>query len=179
MNKFEKLSAASASVRLQAALAVGTEADSHAVGVLIQRSGVEEDFFVRDMLTWALTRMPKDQVIPRLIEQLDVEGPPFAVSQSLHTLSKIADPSAPSTWQELVIRPELLHRRDTAQTAWRTFTGLVPDEKVSWLVEHLLHELGKGSYEEQRSLGRALIELTKRGASISKPEALKLMATME
>ncbi|ANE04393.1 HEAT repeat domain-containing protein [Corynebacterium crudilactis] len=164
MNNFEH---PQAQVRMQAALAAGTSAQIEVLPLLIQRSGVDEDFFVRDTLTWALTRMPVHEVIPLLVRELDADRAqrPFAASQALHTLSKL---KVATTWNELKIRSELLHRSDTAQTAWRTFAGLVPDADMEWLGEQLIQELGQGEADIQRSLSRALAELEWRGASISK-----------
>lgn len=158
-----KLNAANSSIRLQAALAIGTNPDPTAIPLLVQRCGVEEDFYVRDMLTWALTRMPHAEVIPALIPELD-SPEPFAASQALHTFSKLQDPSV---WAELKKRPELLHRENTSVTAWRSFAGLVPAGDLDWLLGELAQEFDKGSAENQRSLSRAMVELGNRGASIS------------
>ena len=56
--------------RLQAALAAGMRPDPDFVDVLIQRCGVEPDFYVRDMLTWALTRHPRALTVPQLVDEL-------------------------------------------------------------------------------------------------------------
>ncbi|WP_396229723.1 HEAT repeat domain-containing protein, partial [Frankia sp. CpI1-P] len=50
----DALSAADSSTRLQATLAVGTNPDPDLLEALMERCAVEPDFFVRDMLTWAL-----------------------------------------------------------------------------------------------------------------------------
>ncbi|SMX89661.1 hypothetical protein BI49514_02241 [Brevibacterium iodinum ATCC 49514] len=76
--------------RLQAAMAIGTRADHRDLAKLIARCRIEPDFFVRDMLTWALTRLPADDTVARLIAELD-SPLPQAISQSMHTLSKIGD----------------------------------------------------------------------------------------
>lgn len=54
-----------ASVRLRAALAIGSTPDPRFVGKLVERCAVEPEFFVRDMLTWALTRHPVALALPR------------------------------------------------------------------------------------------------------------------
>lgn len=81
------------SVRLKAVLAVGTAPDQRLVGKLIERCAVEPDFYVRDMLTWALTRHPSSVTVPKLVDELRSERAQ-ARSQALHTLSKIGDQSA-------------------------------------------------------------------------------------
>ncbi|MEU1458817.1 HEAT repeat domain-containing protein [Streptomyces avermitilis] len=44
----------SSSTRLQAALAVGTAPDPQFIDKLIERCAIEPEFYVREMLTWAL-----------------------------------------------------------------------------------------------------------------------------
>jgi HEAT repeat protein len=143
------------SARLQAALAAGSTPDPASVGVLVERSGVESDFFVRDMLTWALTRLPADVTVPRLTEELSSPFPQ-ARSQSLHTLSKIADPRA-----RPFVTAELLHDEEdeVARAAWRAAVVLVPPGEEPALASDLATELGRRSRECWRSLSRALIDL--------------------
>ena len=101
------LSAPDASTRLRAALAAGTAPEADFVDPLVQRCAVEPDFFVRDMLTWALTRLPAEVAVPRLVVELSSTRAQ-ARSQALHTLSKIGDGSA---WP--AITDDLLHDTDT------------------------------------------------------------------
>ncbi|SDF52884.1 HEAT repeat domain-containing protein [Pseudonocardia oroxyli] len=145
------------SARLQAALAAGTRPDPAQLDALVERCAVEPDFFVRDMLTWALTRQPA--ALPRVLRELRSEIPQ-ARSQALHTLSKIGDPGA---WP--AITRELLHDADdeVARAAWRTAVGLVPEGEEQALAAELMHELGRGGRDVQRSLTRALLAL--RGAA--------------
>ena len=149
------LSAESSSIRLQAALAVGSGADADYTELLIERCAIEPDFFVRDMLSWALTRLPSEIVLPRLHREL-CSGCNQARSQALHTLSKIGDKSA---W--LWITREMLDDPDdgVARTAWRTAVALVPDGEKAFLAEDLVRQLGRGDRGVQRSLSRALINL--------------------
>lgn len=110
------------SPRLRAALAAGTDPDPQRVPELIRRCAEEPDFFVRDMLTWALTRHPDEATVPLLLEELG-SPIPQARAQALHTLSKIGDARA---WP--AITDAMLHDADdeAARTAWRTAAGLVP-----------------------------------------------------
>ena len=55
------LTAESSSARLEAALAAGTHPQPEYVDVLIERCAIETDFYVREMLTWALTRHDADE----------------------------------------------------------------------------------------------------------------------
>jgi hypothetical protein len=52
---FQGLEDGNSSVRLRAALAVGTTPDPRFVDKLIERCAIEPEFHVRDMLTWAPT----------------------------------------------------------------------------------------------------------------------------
>lgn len=149
------LSAADPSARLRAAMQAGTSPELITVEVLVERFGVEPDFFVRDMLTWAVIRRPQEKTLPVLLPQLQSENPRMR-SQVLHTLSKIGDPSTATA-----ITPELLHDADdeVARTAWRTAAGLADDKQAPRLAEELLTELGRRDHESRRSLSRALVVL--------------------
>src|SRR3569833_1873353 len=117
------LGGGNSSTRLQAALAVGTRADLALTDALVARCAIEPDFFVRDMLTWALTRLPAETTVPVLLAQLR-SGRPQARSQALHTLSKIGDRTA---WP--AITPALLGDPgdEVERSAWRAAVALVPD----------------------------------------------------
>ncbi len=143
------------SVRLRAALAVGTEPDVRFVGKLIERCAVEPEFQVRDMLTWALTRHSPSVTVPRLLEEVR-SGGAQARSQALHTLSKIGDRRA---WP--VITPELLADADdeVARSAWRAAVVLVPEGAEGGLAAALATQLGRGGRAVRLSLSRALVAL--------------------
>ena len=147
------LASGNSSTRLRAALAAGTTPEPEYVDVLIEQCAIEPDFFVRDMLTWALTR--HDDTVDRLVSELrsDVAQ---ARSQALHTLSKIGDRRA---WP--AISTELLQDADdeVARAAWRTAVALVPDDERAPLARTLVTQLGRGEGDVQRSLSRALAEL--------------------
>ncbi|WSM37513.1 HEAT repeat domain-containing protein [Streptomyces sp. NBC_01689] len=143
------------SVRLRAALEAGSAPDPRFVDGLVERCAVEPDFFVRDMLTWALTRHPVSLTLPALVRELGSERPQ-ARSQALHTLSKIGDPRA---WP--AITPALLHDADheVARSAWRAAVVLVPEGGEPALAEALATRLGRGGRETRLSLSRALVAL--------------------
>jgi HEAT repeat protein len=143
------------SVRLQAALAAGSSPNPATVDVLVQRCGVEPDFFVRDMLTWALMRLPPDRTVPPLVAEL-ASPFPQARSQALHTLSKIGDPRA-----RPAVTPALLHDEEdeVARAAWRTAVVLTPVGERPELAADLALELGRRDRECWRSLTRALVDL--------------------
>ncbi|OKJ64101.1 HEAT repeat domain-containing protein [Streptomyces sp. CB02261] len=144
-----------ASVRLRAALAVGTTPDPCFVDKLVERSAFEPEFFVRDMLTWALTRHPVSLTLPALLGELRSDGTQ-ARSQALHTLSKIGDRRAwPAITRALLCDGD----DEVARSAWRTAVVLVPDGEESGLAEVLATQLGRGGRETQLSLSRALVAL--------------------
>ncbi|WP_030861767.1 HEAT repeat domain-containing protein [Streptomyces sp. NRRL S-37] len=145
----------SSSVRLRAALEAGTAPDPCFVDKLVQRCALEPEFFVRDMLTWALTRHPVSMTLPALLREVRSEHA-RARSQALHTLSKIGDRRA---WP--AITPELLSDTDdeVARSAWRTAVVLVPEGEEPGLAALLAGQLGRGERETRLSLSRALIAL--------------------
>lgn len=151
----DALTAETASIRLKAALAAGTRPEPGYLDALIERCAIEPDFFVRDMLTWALTRLPSQLTVPRLRVELRSECAQ-ARSQALHTLSKIGDRSV---WP--AITRSLLRDADdeVARSAWRAAVILVPDGEKGGLAAELATQLGRGDREIRLSLSRALIAL--------------------
>jgi HEAT repeat protein len=143
------------SVRMKAALWAGMHSATVPIEALIDRCAVEPDFFVRDMLTWALTRHPADDVVPRLLAELG-STVPQARSQALHTLSKLGDRRA---WPS--VSGGLLHDSDdeVARSAWRAAVALVPAGSEEVLARELARHLGRGDQDLQRSLSRALVAL--------------------
>lgn len=149
------LGAEDTSTRLRAALAAGTNPDPAHLEALVERCAVEPDFFVRDMLSWALLRLPRELTLPRIRVEL-TSTRTQARSQAIHTLSKIAEPG---TWAW--ITDDLLHdtHDEIARTAWRTAVVLVPDDERAALAQELARELGRGDREVRLSLSRCLVDL--------------------
>jgi HEAT repeat protein len=149
------LAAADESTRLKAALAIGSNPEPGFVDALVARCAIEPDFYVRDMLTWALTRLPSEITVPRLLSELASERAQ-ARSQALHTLSKIKDSGA---WP--AITRSLLRDSDdeVARSAWRAAVALVPKGQEKNLAEELAAQLGRGDRRVQLSLSRALVAL--------------------
>ncbi|UNK69782.1 HEAT repeat domain-containing protein [Microbacterium sp. H1-D42] len=149
------LRAGDASARLQAALTAGIHADDAYLPILIDRCAVEPDFYVRDMLTWAITRHDRTQAVDLLLPELG-SASPQARSQALHSLSKLRDPRA---WP--AITTALLRDADeeVAKTAWRTAAGLAPENERAALARELGRNFGRGDGELRRSLSRAIAML--------------------
>ena len=149
------LESANASVRLRSALAVGTTPDPRFIDRLVERCAVEPEFYVRDMLTWALTRHGPSLTVPRLVDELSSQRAQ-ARNQALHTLSKLGDRRAwPAITRALLTDPD----DEVARSAWRAAVVLVPDAEVPALVAVLATQLGRGERETQLSLSRALVAL--------------------
>ncbi|MFE5710980.1 HEAT repeat domain-containing protein [Streptomyces sp. NPDC056501] len=151
----QALENSSSSVRLRAALAVGTAPDPRSVDRLVERCAIEPDFSVREMLTWALTRHAAAVTVPLLLREVRSESAK-ARSQALHTLSKIGDRQAwPAITRELLTDVE----DEVARSAWRAAVVLVPEDAEAELAGVLATQLGRGERETQLSLSRALIAL--------------------
>jgi HEAT repeat protein len=145
----------SSSVRLRAALAVGTTPDPRFIDKLIERCAIEPEFYVRDMLTWALTRHSSSMTVLKLIDELRSERAQ-ARSQALHTLSKIGDRQAwPAITRALLTDAD----DEVARSAWRAAVVLVPEGEEPELAGVLATQLGRGERATQLSLSRALIAL--------------------
>ncbi|WP_249400083.1 HEAT repeat domain-containing protein [Streptomyces argyrophylli] len=142
-------------VRLRTAMAAGTTPDPRFVDKLVERCAVEPEFFVRDMLTWALTRHPVSLTLPVLLREVRSERA-RARSQALHTLSKIGDRRAwPAITRTLLTDAD----DEVARTAWRAAVVLVPEGEEPALATVLATQLGRGDRETRLSLSRALVAL--------------------
>ncbi|MEW2514019.1 HEAT repeat domain-containing protein [Streptomyces sp. NPDC046870] len=142
-------------VRLRTAMAAGTTPDPRFVDKLVERCAVEPEFFVRDMLTWALTRHPVSMTLPVLLREVRSERA-RARSQALHTLSKIGDRQAwPAITRTLLTDAD----DEVARTAWRAAVVLVPEGEEPALATVLATQLGRGGRETRLSLSRALVAL--------------------
>lgn len=149
------LAAPDGSTRLAAAMALGIHPDPATADLLVARCAEESDFYVRDMLTWALTRLPVEVTVPRLVAELASPNAQ-ARSQALHTLSKLRQPD---TWPSIT-RALLLDADDeVARSAWRAAVVLVPEAEKPALARVLITQLGRGDRDLQLSLSRALVAL--------------------
>lgn len=153
------LEALSPATRLQVAMTAGTHPEPGDVAVLVRRCGVEPDFFVRDMLVWALLSHSSDETVPALLAELDSANPQ-ARAQALHALSKIGDPRG---WP--AVSDDVIADRDdeVARAAWRAAAALVPGDQRERLARRLAGQLGRGDHTMQLSLARAYLELGEAG----------------
>ena len=147
------------SVRLKAAMAAGTHPHPDLLETLVRRCGVEPDFFVRETLSWALTRQDPDVTLPRVQRELSSKNL-LAQTQAIHTLSKIGDARA---WP-WITSAHLHHEDDDlARTAWRAAAALVPDDEKPQLATELVKELGRGDAGVRMALSVALLSLDDAG----------------
>lgn len=142
------------SVRLNAIMQAGINPSPSDLEALVRRCAVEPDFQVREMLTWALLRLPEELTVPRIIAELK-RPEAQARTQALHTLSKIRNGAA---WPHVAARlddadPEVM------RTAWYSAVALVPESERRWLADKLGAQLGRGDREMRLSLSRALVGL--------------------
>nr|WP_225851929.1 HEAT repeat domain-containing protein [Micromonospora sp. AMSO12t] len=155
MRALRRLEDSNPSVRLQAALALGTTPDPRFVDRLVERCAIESDFHVREMLTWALIRHPAPTTLPKLVDELRSERAQ-ARSQALHTLSKIGDRQAwPAITRALLTDAD----DEVARSAWRAAVVLVPEGEKPALAAVLATQFGRGGRATRLSLSRALIAL--------------------
>lgn len=158
----EALESVSASRRLQVAMIAGSRPEPGDVAVLIRRSGVEPDFFVRDMLVWALLSHPADRTVPALLAELDSANPQ-ARAQALHALSKVGDPRGwPAVTDEFIGAAD----DEVALAAWRAAAALVPSGEEEHLARRLAGQLGRGDHTMQLSLGRTYLSLGEAGEAV-------------
>lgn len=142
------------SVRLNAALQAGLRPEASDIDVLLAQCAVEPDFQVREMLTWALIRLPAALAVPGIVAELD-RPEPQARSQALHTLSKFRDEAS---WPAVMARlddPD----PDVVRTAWYAAVAVAPEDRREWLAGRLAERLGRGEPDAQLSLSRALVSL--------------------
>ncbi|WBT08929.1 HEAT repeat domain-containing protein [Corynebacterium sp. SCR221107] len=178
----EALSADNPNTRLHAAMACGTRMGSKAnngtassrwdkaeapaytpalMDVLIERCAVESDFFVREMLTWALIRHPSRRLVDALVQQLE-DPRPQAQSQALHTLSKLAlSPHlVPGRiWEAIKDKHVADPHDEVATAAWRVAVLVVPEDQRAALTTKLEKERTRTHPETIKSLRRALAAL--------------------
>lgn len=149
------LTTTDASIRKRAAMFAGSKPQSDYIPVLVDRCGIEPDFFVRDMLTWALIHHDRSDVVRALLPEL---SSPFPQSraQALHTISKLND----SDLYHVVTSALLLDEDDdVARTAWRAAARMVPTGQEPSLIDILATQFGRGDRTVHMSLSKALVQL--------------------
>lgn len=133
-------------VRLRAALELGEARHALAAPALVERFGLERDFYIRETLTWAALRVP-DASLP-LVRAALASPRWLARLQAVHTLSKVGAHDDGERLVPLVGDPV---DAVAARASWAAAqTG---DPRV---VPALVAELSRGNSEHQNSLTVAL-----------------------
>ena len=129
-------------VRLRAALEAGTLHDPEVTAALVSRVGVEQDFHVRENITWALVQHG-EPAVPAVLGLLTSENP-VERRQAAHVLSKVGDADHVPHLLPVVADTD----PDVAIKAYRAAANTgSPD-----VVEALVARLGDGEGEQRDAL---------------------------
>ncbi|MEO7588232.1 MAG: HEAT repeat domain-containing protein [Arachnia sp.] len=136
-------------VRLRAAMDAGTLHDPHVTAALVARLGVEDDFRVRENLTWALVQHG-EAAVPPVLALLGSHNP-LERRQAAHVLSKIGDPAHVPHLLPVVADAD----PDVAIKAYRAAASTgSPD-----VVQPLVARLGDGDAGQRDALSNAMQQL--------------------
>lgn len=136
--------------RLDAVIALGVQAaGTNAVPALVDRAGVEEDFTVREALTWALVQHAEAS-LPLVAHKLN-DDDPVVRRQAAHVLSKIGGPDVAPHIASVVA--------DTNdEVAVKGFRAASNSGDAS-VIPALVSRLGQGDQELQDALVNAFARL--------------------
>lgn len=134
-------------VRQESALRLGTLADASMAAELVSLLVSEDDFYVRETLTWAVVAHA-EAAFPLLLKALDRNGPSRV--QVLHALSKIRNPEAVESIIPLADDPDPA----VAAKAWWAL-GRIGDPRG---LPTLLHHLGDTDSDRRQALTAALAQ---------------------
>lgn len=136
-------------VRFRATMDAGVNHDPQVTSTLVARIGMEEDFHVRENITWALVQHG-DPAMPAVLELLG-SGNPRERRQAAHVLSKVGDPDHVPHLLPVVADPD----GDVAIKAYRAAANTgSPD-----VVDALAARLGDGEGEQRDALSNAFQHL--------------------
>jgi HEAT repeat protein len=139
----EKLSDPDRTVRNTAALAIGSQAESECADVLVETLWAELDFFVRETMTWAVTRL-EDGTRPAVLAAAGPDQAPHVRVQALHVISKFANPETVDAVLPYVTDPDEAVARKA-----RWALGRIGEPRA---VPHLIALLGSHGIEERNAL---------------------------
>ncbi|MBK8460454.1 MAG: HEAT repeat domain-containing protein [Micropruina sp.] len=137
-------------LRLRAVMHLGATRDADAAEALVARLGVEEDFNVREQLTWAVVQVI-DSALPLVLELL-TSADPLARRQAAHVLSKVGAPE---------LAPHVIgvvgdSDREVAVKAYRAAASTGSAD----VIPALIGRLGHGDLEQRDALSVALQRLS-------------------
>ena len=142
-------------VRLRAAMDAGTHHDPQVTATLVSRVGAEEDFHVREYITWALVQHG-ESAVPAVLALLSSDNP-LERRQAAHVLSKVGDPSHV---------PHLLAvvADDDADVAIKAYRAAASTGSAD-VIDPLVARLGDGDVEQRDALSNALQHLGERSVA--------------
>lgn len=136
-------------VRLRAAIDSGTFRHADVTTTLVSRIAVEEDFHVRETLSWALVQQG-DAALPAVLEMLTSKNP-LERRQAAHILSKVGNPAHVGHILPVVSDDD----PDVAIKAYRAAANTGSPN----VVQPLVSRLGDGAGEQRDALSNALQQL--------------------
>jgi len=139
----EKLSDPERSVRNTAALAIGSQFEIGCANALVDALWAEPDFFVRETMTWAVTRL-EEATRPAVLAASGPDRSSEVRVQALHVLSKFANPETVDAVLPYITDPD----EGVARKA-RWALARIREHRA---VPHLVALLGDHGLEERNAL---------------------------
>ena len=144
-----QLTADDASTRLAAAIELGIRHEPGTAPAIVARLGAEQDFHVRENLTWAAVQLI-DTALPDVLALLR-DPNPLARRQAAHVLSKVGDPAVAEHLHEVIADADPQVAVKAFRAAANTGNPLV--------VAPLIARLSHGDDEQRDALTLALARL--------------------
>lgn len=166
MTLLNHLTADDVQARLAAAIELGIRHEPATAAAVVARLGVEQDFHVRENLTWAAVQLI-DTALPDVLALLR-DPNPLARRQAAHVLSKVGDPAVAEHLHEVIADAD----PQVAVKAYRAAANTGSPLVVGPLVARLSH----GDPEQRDALTVALARLGESAvpaliAALSDPDA--------
>lgn len=139
----EKLSDQDRTVRNTAALAIGSQFEIELAQALVEALWSESDFFVRETMTWAVTRL-EEATLPAVLAAAAPGRSPEVRVQALHVLSKFANPETVDA-----VLPYVTDGDEAVARKARWALGRIREPRA---VPHLVALLGGQGLEERNAL---------------------------
>jgi HEAT repeat protein len=139
----EKLSDPDRNIRNRAALAIGRQYKVEFADTLTEALWAESDFFVRETMTWAVTRL-EEATVGAVVAATAADRPVEVRTQALHVLSKFADPDTVDA-----VLPHITDQEEAVARKARWALGRIGEPRV---VPQLIALLGAHAVEERNAL---------------------------
>ncbi|MFI1369000.1 HEAT repeat domain-containing protein [Streptomyces griseochromogenes] len=139
----QKLSDPDRSVRNTAALAIGSQFETELADVLVEALWAELDFFVRETMTWSVTRL-EEATRPAVLAAAAPDRSSEVRVQALHVLSKFANPETVDA-----VLPYITDADEEVARKARWALGRIQEPRA---VPHLVALLGAHDLEVRNAL---------------------------